>query len=349
MTDALLTIEALTRRHGANTILRDVDLRIAREEFVILIGGSGSGKTTLLRTVGGLDRADAGRMTLRGDVVDDPSARRFVPPDKRRLGMVFQDYALWPHMTCLENVAAALPQRGQKRAAQDLLDELGVGALSGRKPGQLSGGQQQRVGLARALAAASDLLLLDEPLSSLDVDVRDRMRTRILSSVRQHGSAALFVSHDPVDAWRLADRIVVLEHGRIVQSATPQMLYRDPMTPRIARFTDAVGGLKLQDFRRIGAQAAFAWGDAMQQARAGAGLVEGEPARAYIRPCGVATASKGEPATLIRATFEAGIWRANWHVPAHDWVLCSHESASPAAQTRLALNQHHIFVYPEGD
>lgn len=346
---AVLSVAGLTKRYGANVVLRDVDLDIAPGEFVILIGGSGSGKTTLLRIAGGLERADRGSVALRGRPVDDPAARIFVPAERRGLGMVFQDYALWPHMTCLENVAAVLRGSGGRHAAQDLLDELGVGALGARRPSQLSGGQQQRVGLARALAVAPDLLLLDEPLSSLDVDVRERMRNRIRAIVRQHGTAALFVSHDPIDAWRLADRVAVLEQGGIVQVATPEAIYRRPATARVARFTDAIGGLAVRDYRNGGNACGFAWADGVQEATAPASLAAGDRIHAFIRPCGVRTGANGETARLVGHSFEDGRWRATWHVPTHDWTLCSLEDAHPPQETRLRFNREHVFLYSEKD
>lgn len=349
MTVALLRVQGVSKRYGTVPVLSDIDLSVAPGEFVILIGGSGSGKTTLLRVVGGLERADAGRVTLRGKPVDDPASTIFVPPERRGLGMVFQDYALWPHMTCLQNVEAAVRGRGGPAIARELLDELGVGALAGRRPAQLSGGQQQRVGLARALATRTDLLLLDEPLSSLDVDVRERMRGRIRAAVRQHGAAALFVSHDPVDAWRLADRVAVLEGGRVVQAATPEQLYRRPATARVARFTDAIGGLKLREVRRANGSAVFDWGGEPQDGIVGAALDPGGPMRAYVRPCGVQAGKTGEPARLISRTFEAGAWRSTWHVPAHDWTLCSLENQPPTPETRLRLGRDHVFLFPEKD
>ena len=349
MTAPLLSVEALSKHYGLTPVLRDVDLTVEPGEFVILIGGSGSGKTTLLRVVGGLERADAGRVTLRGKPVDAPAFATFVPPERRGLGMVFQDYALWPHMNCLENVEAAVRGRGASGIARDLLDELGVGALARRRPAQLSGGQQQRVGLARALATRTDLLLLDEPLSSLDVDIRERMRGRIRAAVRQHGAAALFVSHDPVDAWRLADRVAVLEEGRVVQAATPEQLYHRPATARVARFTDAIGGLKLREVFRAKGSAAFDWGGQPQEGIVGATLETGGAVRAYVRPCGVQAAETGEPARLLSRTFEAGAWRSTWHVPAHDWTLCGLETAPPPAQTRLRLCRDHVFLFPEKD
>ncbi|MCH7861102.1 MAG: ABC transporter ATP-binding protein [Proteobacteria bacterium] len=347
MTAPILSLRAVTKRFGRTPVLDDVDLDIAPGAFTILIGGSGSGKTTLLRIVAGLDHAEAGSIELRGEVVDDPRSGRFVLPDQRRLGMVFQDNALWPHMTCIENVAAALRGRDRWRRARELLGDLGIAALAERRPAQLSGGQQQRVGLARALAAAPDMLLLDEPLSSLDVDARDRMRDHIRSTVRRHGAAALLVSHDPVDAWRLADRVAVLEQGRIVQAAAPEELYRLPATPRVARFTDALGGFPVSGCRHRGTSGWFDWGGDVQQAIVPGALAAGAPVRAFIRPCGVRAGDFGEPATLIDRTFENGAWRATWHVPARDWTLCSLEPVPPPAATRLALTEPHIFLYPE--
>lgn len=349
MNAPVLSVLSLSRHHGATKVLDEVDLTIAPGEFVILIGGSGSGKTTLLRTVGGLDRADAGRVLLRGEPVDDPAARLFVPPERRGLGMVFQDYALWPHMTAQENVEAALRGRDRGPAARALLEELGLGALAQRRPPQLSGGQQQRVGLARALAAQPDLLLLDEPLSSLDVDVRERMRVRIRDMVRQRGTATLFVSHDPVDAWRLADRVAVLEQGRIVQMVTPEELYRRPATPRIARFTDAVGALRIGRLHDGGTDYGFDWGDGVQLGTAVRPLEQAVEARAYVRPCGVRSGDKGEVAHLVSEMFEAGHWRATWHVPRHDWTLCSIEPAPPPSETRLTLSRDHVFLYSAKD
>ena len=347
MSRPLLELRAVDKRYAATAVLRDVSLTVAPGEFVILIGGSGSGKTTLLRIVAGLESADSGSVTLRGEVVDDPARGRFIPPERRRLGMVFQDYALWPHMTAVETVEAASsgPREGRRATSHRILEQVGVGDLAARRPSQLSGGQQQRVGLARAIAAAPDLLLFDEPLSSLDVDVRDLMRTHIRSVLKARGGAALFVSHDPMDAWRLADRVAVLEHGRIMQAATPEALYAAPATARIARFTDAIGGFQVK-VRRACGSLGFDWGGATQPAAA-LGVAEGDDGLLYIRPCGVKAGAAGEPAALVGRTFEAGSWRATWFAPRLGWTLCSLESAPPPPEAKLGLIAGHAFIYPQ--
>ena len=236
-----MSAKATTRQ-----VLHDIHLHLAPGEFLVLIGGSGSGKTTLLRSAAGLERVTSGRVRLRQDAVDDPEVSLFVPPARRGLGMVFQDYALWPHLSCLDNVAAALPARAPDRhsRAHAMLERMQIGALAHRRPARLSGGQQQRVGIARALVARPDLLLLDEPFSSLDPHIREQLRNDIRALARETGTAALLVSHDPMDIWRLADRVAVLEAGRITQSATPETLFNQPATPHVARFSGAQGGFR---------------------------------------------------------------------------------------------------------
>ncbi len=347
MTAPLLSLSAVSKRYGDTPVLHEVDLEVRQGEIVILIGGSGSGKTTLLRLVAGLESADGGVIRLRGAKVDDPSRGCWIAPERRGLGMVFQDYALWPHMSSLENVAAAAPGCGRTRrsSALGLLDQLGLRPIADRRPNELSGGQQQRVGLARALAAASDLLLFDEPLSSLDVDVRERMRGEIRSQVRERGAAALLVSHDPLDAWRLADRVAVLERGRIVQTDTPQALYARPATERVARFTDAIGGFPVDVLGRE-ADSGFELAGVRQGATV-VGVKPGERGRVYLRPCGVQTSTDGAAAVLLDRTFEAGVWRAVWRLPESGWTLQSLERAPPPAEARLSVSPEHSFIYPD--
>lgn len=342
----LLHLKGVDKQFGRTRVLSGVDLDVHTGEFVILIGGSGSGKTTLLRLVGGLETSDRGVVSLRGTVVDDRQRKAFVPPEHRRLGMVFQDYALWPHMTSVQNIEAVL--RGdavtRRRAALALLDQVDMATLADRRPAELSGGQQQRVGLARALAAAPDLLLLDEPLSSLDVDVRERMRDHIRTMLRARGTAALLVTHDPIDAWRLADRVVVLEYGRIAQNATPEQLFARPATARIARFTDAIGSFRTA-VRCDGTVIGFDWAGALQPATT-IGVAAGDDGELYIRPCGVRSGTVGAAAHLIGRTLEASGWRASWRLAASGWTVLSHETVPPPTETRLSLSADHCFIYP---
>ena len=212
----------------------------------MLLGPSGSGKTTLLRCLAGIERITAGRSRSAARI----GRRRavHVPPEQRDLSMVFQDYALWPHLTALDNVAFALRRRGcrgpqcRERAAA-MLDRVGLGALGQRYPNELSGGQQQRVALARALVADTGLILCDEPLSNLDADLRERMRVEISSLVREAGATTVYITHDQAEAFALADRVGVLEQGRLVQPGTPEEIYTQPATPFVARFTGLSGEL----------------------------------------------------------------------------------------------------------
>jgi len=345
--NALLEMEAVGKLYGGQPVLAGVDLCLQPGEFVVLIGGSGSGKTTLLRLVGGLETADQGVIRLRSQVVDAPADGIWLPPERRRLGMVFQDYALWPHMTCLENVMAVLPTRtpDRKRVAMTLLEQVGVGAMAGRRPQHLSGGQQQRVGIARALAARPDLLLLDEPLSGLDVDTREHLRLQIRSLTREYGAGALFVSHDPIDAWRLADRVVVLEQGIMTQANAPEELYASPATARVARFTGAQGGFGAL-LRRQDEQLGINLGGHFCPATP-VGVREGETGIAFIRPSGVRPHIDGVPAELVHCAFEAGSYRAYWRISGISEPLCSLEPAPPAAPTaQLHIDPAHIFIYP---
>lgn len=342
---ALLEMESVEKYYGDVPVLSRIDLSLQPGEFVVLIGGSGSGKTTLLRLVGGLERADRGVIRLRAQTVD--SSITWLPPERRRLGMVFQDYALWPHLTCLENVSAAVPARAADRraAAMELLQRMGIGHHAGQRPQRLSGGEQQRIGIARALAARPDLLLLDEPLSSLDVDTREHLRMEIRALIGQYGAGALLVSHDPVDAWRLADRIVVLENGVLTQNASPEALYARPATPRVARFTGAHGGFRARlrrDSDRLGVDIAGRFHQVIPF-----GVREGEECVVFVRPAGVRQHCEGTHAELVHCAFEAGSYRAYWRLTGIAETLCSVErSAPPRGTAQLCIDPAHIFVYP---
>ena len=245
-----IKIEKLSKRFpGGNAALAEVTLDVAPGTFLVLLGPSGSGKTTLLRCLAGIERATSGRITIGSRVVADGAVH--VPPDQRDLSMVFQDYALWPHLTVIENVAFALRRRKLGRAAghgraQAMLDRVGLGALSARFPNELSGGEQQRVALARALVADTGLILCDEPLSNLDADLRERLRVEISALVRDAAATTVYITHDQSEAFALADRIGVLEKGELVQFGTPEEIYSAPATPFVARFTGLSGELNVR-------------------------------------------------------------------------------------------------------
>ena len=229
--------------------LKSVSLDVAPGTFLVLLGPSGSGKTTLLRCLAGIERIDSGSLSIGSRVVAD--GRSHVPPEQRDLSMVFQDYALWPHLTALDNVAFALRRRRLSRPecrarAGSMLARVGLAEFARRYPNELSGGQQQRVALARALIADTGLILCDEPLSNLDADLRERMRVEISSLVREAGATTVYITHDQAEAFALADHIGVLEEGVLVQSGSAEDVYHHPATPFVARFTGLAGELPVR-------------------------------------------------------------------------------------------------------
>ena len=238
--DPVVRIESVSKRYGAGAFaVESLDLEIRRGEILTLLGPSGCGKTTTLRMVIGLEKCTAGRILHRGAVVDDPAARLHVPSHKRDMGMVFQSYAIWPHMTVGENVAypLRLRRRPDAEVRERVLATLAMVGLAGfqeRPATQLSGGQQQRVALARSLVFEPDLLLLDEPFSNLDAQLRDQMRVEVKVLQRRLGISVLFVTHDQGEALSLSDRIAVMHKGRVEQVGSPEELYRRPAT-RVVR------------------------------------------------------------------------------------------------------------------
>ncbi len=234
-------LEGITRGFGATRAVDRLDVTIADGEFFVLLGPSGCGKTTALRCVAGLEEPDRGRITIGDRVVADADRGLFVSPDKRDIGMVFQSYALWPHMTVDDNVAYPLRARRIRgkdlaRAVADALDHVGLGDHGGRYPAELSGGQQQRVALARALAAKPKLILFDEPLSNLDAQLRTRLRQDLHRVHRETRHTAIYVTHDQTEALALADRVAIMRNGRIEQIGPPDVVFRAPATRFVAEF-----------------------------------------------------------------------------------------------------------------
>lgn len=221
--------------------LDDVSLRVEKSEMIVLLGPSGCGKTTLLRCVAGLEYPDAGTMSLAGELVYDRDKKVSVPANRRDINMMFQTYALWPHMTLVDNVAYPLRVDGMKRTAAraralEYLELVGIGGLGKQYPSQASGGQQQRAALARTLVAAPSLVLFDEPLSNVDAKVRVALRAEISRLHHELGFAALYVTHDQSEALALGDRVAVMRSGRITEFASPTELYSRPDTKFVAEF-----------------------------------------------------------------------------------------------------------------
>ena len=237
-----IDIERITKIFHPNVLaLDDVSLGVEKGEFLVILGPSGSGKTTLLRIIAGLEKPSRGRVVIDGITVVDADKGVYVPPQKRDIGMVFQNWALYPNMKVFDNIAFPLQIKGEpkddiKRRVKEIAEVLGIEGLLDRYPRQLSGGQQQRVALARALAKNPRILLLDEPFSNLDARVRVTARTFVKKIQKRLGITTILVTHDQADAFAVGDRIVVLNRGRIQQVGVPQELYDEPVNLFTASF-----------------------------------------------------------------------------------------------------------------
>ena len=237
-----LELKGLTKRYGPAAVVNDLSLSVDKGQLVCLLGPSGCGKTTTLRLIAGFVEPDAGEIHVGGRRVSAPGASE--APERRNMSMIFQSYALWPHMTVFENIAYGLRLRGLdkgelRRRADTILAATQLGALGARYPGELSGGQQQRVSLARALVIEPETLLLDEPLSNLDANLREEMRFEIRRLHDKYRYTTVYVTHDQAEAMTTADLIVVMNNGVIEQAGTPEDIYQRPMTEFVARF---IGG-----------------------------------------------------------------------------------------------------------
>ncbi|HEU5025534.1 MAG TPA: ABC transporter ATP-binding protein [Spirillospora sp.] len=236
-----VTIANLSKKFAATTVLHGIDLTIEDGEFFTLLGPSGCGKSTTLSCIAGLEKPTTGSIAVGDRTFVDTAANTFVPPEGRNLGMVFQSYALWPHMTVAQNLALPLKIRKvdkqQKRSLiDDALDKVGLLHLRDRYPHQMSGGQQQRVALARALVYSPTVLLLDEPLSNLDAQLREQARTWLKRLQSELGITTVYVTHDQEEALALSDRIAVMQEGDMVQVGTPTEIYQEPATAGVAAF-----------------------------------------------------------------------------------------------------------------
>jgi len=239
--ETVLELREVTKAFGPTRAVDELSLDVRRGEILTLLGPSGCGKTTTLRTIIGLEHCDSGEVVYDGRVLDSPRQGKFVPTHKRQMGMVFQSYAIWPHMNVFENVAYPLRVRGVggqrlQQAVQHALDQVGLGSLGQRPATQLSGGQQQRVALARSLVFEPQILLLDEPFSNLDAQLRGQMRAELKVLQRRVGVTVVLVTHDQVEALSVSDRIAVMRQGRLEQLGTPQQLYREPGSVSVRDF-----------------------------------------------------------------------------------------------------------------
>jgi iron(III) transport system ATP-binding protein len=294
---ARLSFEHVSLSYGSLEAVHDVSFELLPGEIVCLLGPSGCGKTSLLRVAAGIERPTSGRLLLDGEEIAGP--KRFAPPEKRNIGLMFQDYALFPHLTILENVAFGLKSLGRdvaEKEARLALKRVGLAEYEQSYPYALSGGEQQRVALARAIVPRPAVMLMDEPFSGLDQRLRDLVRQETLALLKETRASSMLVTHDPVEAMGMADRILLMRNGRLVQSGSPHDLYTRPADPEAARFfsdfnefTDRVTGGRV----RIG--------DAEIDA---SGFEDGKELIVMIRPQGIRPARQDDADSIVGQVLE---------------------------------------------
>lgn len=243
MTAARLELRNLSKRFGGTQVIDDLSLSVEEGTITCLLGPSGCGKSTTLRIVAGVERQDSGEVLVAGNLICSPHIQ--TPPEARSIGLMFQDFALFPHLTAAENVGfgLTLPKGAASQRVDELLDRVGLLQLATKYPHQLSGGEQQRVALARALAPKPGILLMDEPFSGLDNRLRDEIRDDTIAVLRQENTAVLLVTHEPEEAMRMGDNIALMRDGKIVQHGAPRMLYNAPVDKRAASFFSDINSL----------------------------------------------------------------------------------------------------------
>lgn len=312
-----LRIHGLYLTLGGQTVLHGVELDVPAGSYTCVLGASGAGKSTLLKAVAGILRPTRGRIELAGEVLSDAESGLFRAPSQRRLGMVFQDYLLWPHLSAEQNVALPLRARLGRRAALaragEWLARVGLDGLGKRYPAQLSGGQQQRVALARALAVEPRLVLLDEPLSALDVDRRVELRDLLRRLAAELSFTALHVTHDVTEALTLADQLVVMSDGQVVQSGPSEKVFMRPANQQVARLTGATNLLPVRVLERHGEHAWVELGASRLRVGCHRDLTVGHDALLVLRPqalsCRPLERASPLRARLLDACFLGDHWR----------------------------------------
>jgi putative spermidine/putrescine transport system ATP-binding protein len=355
----MLAINQLSVGYGSVPVLNGIDLSIGRGEFVALLGSSGCGKTTLLRSIAGFATPSAGNITIAGR---DVTA---LPPDKRGVALVFQTYALWPHMTVDQNIGYGLklqrkPRDEIARRVADMRQMLGLAELGHRKPAELSGGQRQRVALGRALAIDPEILLLDEPLSNLDARIRQSVRHDIRALQQRLGITAIHVTHDREEAMVMADRIVILDRGRIAQQGTPEDLYNRPASSFVAAFMGAENQIQLQGDASNGhfAIAAGASNGACAIPIGGRRLTSGT-VQARFRGSAVELLPDGDVAPVTHAldlygevqhvTYPGGLWRHAVKVGDAAILVDANRQVAPTSRVRVRVPVEAVFLFDRHD
>ncbi len=363
-----LEVDAVTVGYGDAPVLRGVSLTVQEGELVALLGSSGCGKTTLLRTIAGFARPDSGSIRVAGRDITS------LPPDRRGMALVFQSYALWPHMTVSQHIGYGLRLRRVPRdvAAQkveNILSMLGLTGLGERNVTELSGGQRQRVALGRALAVDPRILLLDEPLSNLDASIRQSVRHEIRGLQRRLGIAAIHVTHDREEAMVMADRIVIVNAGRIEQAGTPEDVYNRPASPFVANFmgADNVIDLPAAVSKEVIAIPAGPYSDAAKLPRTGHDMLPridgGEllvtihfrsQAAELLGADDASARIKGPPGNLtltgdvLQVSYPGGVWRHTVRVGEREFHVDASRRHAPMTKVGIRLPAEAVFLFPAG-
>ncbi len=340
----------IAKNYGQTEVLRQISLSINSGEFVAVLGPSGCGKTTLLRCLAGFERLASGQIDIGGQTVS--SATKHLPPENRGVGVVFQNYALWPHMSVMQNVAyglkiAGVPKHERKARVAHVLDLVELGPQAKRRPADLSGGQRQRVALARCLAMESRVVLLDEPLANLDVHLRGALEEEFAAFHARTGATMFYITHDQSEALALADRVAVMDRGRILQFDKPEALFRQPSTETVAEFIGEGRVLEAEDIRPHGNgfASAVVLGQPVKL-RCASDQAAQSHAKISFHPSDLQMIAEAKPdgicANVTRATYRGAHLRASVMAGPSGTVPLSVDVAAPASLTsgqrvRLAL------------
>ena len=346
-------IRGAAKHYGTLKALDNFDLTIEPGTFTVLLGPSGSGKSTLIRAIAGIERLDSGQIAFGDRLVANNGFH--MAPEKRDLAMVFQDYALWPHMTAFENVGYALKRRNldsteATRRVNEALERVGLSAKGPNYPFQLSGGEQQRVALARAIVGRPSLLLFDEPLSNLDADLRERLRVEIATLTREIGATACYITHDQSEAFALADQIGVLRDGELQQIAAPEEIYRNPANRFVAAFTGISGSFLGTVVESRGDQLRVAIGQRRIECRTSANLGVGDSVEVLVRPSATslrAQASNTLPAIVLDVAYRG---RGYEHVVECEFGVISSvfagESTARGSKVEIYIDPQSCLAFP---
>ncbi|PRC42851.1 ABC transporter ATP-binding protein [Mycobacterium sp. ITM-2017-0098] len=360
-----IALRGIAKRYpgGTTSAVDDLDLTVDDGDFMCMLGPSGCGKTTTLRMIAGLEQPTAGSISVDDRVLDSVERGVFVPPERREMGLVFQSYALWPHMTIRQNTEYGLRLRKVARAergrrADDVMTAMGIDRYADRYPSQLSGGQQQRVALARMLAVNPGVMLFDEPLSNLDSRLRLEMRAELKRIHHDFGSTIVFVTHDQWEAMTLATRIAVMYEGRLQQIGSPTDIYDRPRNRFVAEF---LGSPPINIIELVDAESAPHVAAAYEFAHARTPDAGIAPGSVGFRPESIRIESRGEPAarqglaidgTVFAVLATGGSWTIE--IVADDRHFFATTSVTPTCRPgeeiriRIAINDVHVFD-PEGD